>query len=150
MEKVFQYQEVEVRLVKERTANYVKVRSSREVYNFLMGNVYDNEEMDTYEMFYVMFMNNANKIVGVYRHSQGGMTGTLVDIRLVLVTALKMGAVSMILSHNHPSGTLIASQSDKLLTKKMQKGAETIDMKVLDHVIVTQDGYFSFADENLM
>lgn len=150
MKKVMQYQEMELRLVREREIEYVKVRSSKDVYKFLMDNVYDWEEMDTYEMFYVVFMNNANDIVGVYKHSQGGMTGTLVDPRLILVTALKMGAVGIILSHNHPSGTLIASQSDKLLTKKMQKAAETIDMKILDHVIVTHKGYFSFADENLL
>ncbi|MGK0250792.1 MAG: DNA repair protein RadC, partial [Gammaproteobacteria bacterium] len=81
---------------------------------------------------------------------KGGITGTLVDPRLVLKVALALGAVALILAHNHPSGTLKPSTSDKQLTAKLKKAAESLDIRVLDHVIVTEKAYFSFADEGLL
>ena len=79
------------------------------------------------------------------KHTQGGLTGTLVDSRIVLKQALLLGAIGFNFSTNHPSGTLVASQSDKALTKKMQNAARTLDIKVLDHHIVTEKAYFSFG-----
>lgn len=123
-----------------------KIRSSKDVFDRMQPILSDLP----HEEFWVLYLNNANVVLYNEKHTQGGITGTLVDPRLILKQALLLGAVGIILVHNHPSGTLIASQSDKLLTKKMQKAADTLDIKVLDHLIVTEKAYFSFADENLL
>lgn len=103
-----------------------------------------------HEEFWIIYMNNSNKIIHKSQQSKGGITGTLVDVRLVLKTALNVGATSLILVHNHPSGTLKPSESDKQLTQKLKTASESLDIKVLDHVIITEKAYFSFADENMM
>lgn len=82
--------------------------------------------------------------------SKGGLTGTLVDVRLVMKTAIELSAVGMILGHNHPSGTLKPSQADKLLTAKLKTAAQSLDIQVLDHIIVTEKQYFSFADDGIL
>lgn len=82
--------------------------------------------------------------------SKGGITGTLVDVRLVLKKALELGAVGLILAHNHPSGGLKPSKADKMVTQKLKIAAETLDIKVLDHLIITQQDYFSFADNIIL
>ena len=82
--------------------------------------------------------------------SKGGITGTMVDVRLVLKTALEVGATGIILAHNHPSGTLKPSEADKQLTTKLSVAAKSLDIKVLDHLIITEKAYFSFADENIL
>jgi DNA repair protein RadC len=95
-------------------------------------------------------LNNSNKIITKIQLSKGGITATVVDIRLVLKKALEVGATALILVHNHPSGVLHPSQSDASLTKKLNVAAQTLEIKVLDHLIVTEKTYFSFADENLL
>ncbi len=103
-----------------------------------------------HEEFWVVYLNNSNKVLEKQQLSKGGITGTLVDVRLVLKTALELNAVGLILAHNHPSGTLRPSQSDKQLTQKLKKAAASLDVKVLDHIIVTEKAYFSFADDGLL
>ncbi len=103
-----------------------------------------------HEEFWVIYLNNSNKIIHKTQLSKGGITGTVVDVRLVLKDALEHGATCLILAHNHPSGTLIPSEADKHLTKKLKTAGESLDIKVLDHLIVTQKAYFSFADEQLL
>ncbi len=103
-----------------------------------------------HEEFWIIYLNNSNKVLQKIQLSKGGMTGTLVDVRLVMKTALELGATSMILAHNHPSGTLVPSEADKQITQKLQRAGESLDIKVLDHLIITEKAYFSFADENLM
>ncbi len=103
-----------------------------------------------HEEFWIVYLNNSNKVLQKIQLSKGGITGTLVDIRLVLKTALQIGAVGLILTHNHPSGSLMPSQADKNITQKLKIASETIDIKVLDHLIITEKAYFSFADENLL
>jgi len=104
----------------------------------------------SHEEFWILYLNNSNKIIKKNQLSKGGITGTLVDVRLVLKTALEYGATSLILCHNHPSGTLKPSQADKDITQKLKKGAQSLDIKVLDHLIITEQSYFSFADEDLL
>ncbi len=123
-----------------------KIKSSKDVFERMQPVLSDL----SHEEFWVLYLNNANVVLHSEKHTQGGITGTLVDSRLVLKQALLLGAVALILVHNHPSGTLVASQADKMLTKKMQNAAQTLDIKVLDHVIITEKSYFSFADENMM
>lgn len=104
----------------------------------------------SHEIFAVLFLNNANYVKDFSVISTGGITSTTVDIRLILKKALEVGATKFILGHNHPSGNLLPSEADKLLTSRIQVGAEALDMKVLDHLIVSTEGYFSFADAGIL
>lgn len=103
-----------------------------------------------HEEFWIIYLNNSNKVIEQLQLSKGGITGTLVDVRLTLRKALEVAATSLILVHNHPSGTLLASEPDKQLTHKLKTAAQSLDIKVLDHVIVTENSYFSFADEGML
>ena len=98
----------------------------------------------------MLFLTNSNKVLGKEQISKGGFTGTLVDVRIVMKLAIELGAVAMVLAHNHPSGTLKPSKADKQLTNKLDIAAKSLDIKILDHIIVTEKAYFSFADEGLL
>ena len=100
--------------------------------------------------FWVLHLNRHNKIVGHQRVSQGGVAGTVADLKIIFKSALDMLASSIIAAHNHPSGNLRPSQADKNLTKKMVEAGKIIDIQVLDHLIVTNNGYYSFADEGMI
>ncbi len=102
-----------------------------------------------HEEFWILYLNNSNKVISKAQLSVGGITGTLVDVRLVFKTALEKGATALILCHNHPSGTLAPSDADKQITKKLKLAGESLDVKVLDHLIVTETKYFSFVDEGI-
>lgn len=103
-----------------------------------------------HEEFHIIYLNNSNKVVDQLLLSKGGITGTLVDVRLALKKAIEVGATSIILAHNHPSGNLNPSAADKQLTQKLKIAGESLDIKVLDHIIVTEKSYYSFADEGLL
>ena len=124
----------------------VKIASSVSVFNLLRLDI----GALPHEEFWVIFLNNSNIVLQKIQISKGGITGTLVDVRLVLKKALELNATGIILAHNHPSGGLNPSVADKQLTKKLQKAAEQLDIKVLDHLIITEHEYVSFADENLL
>ncbi|AXO80153.1 JAB domain-containing protein [Olleya aquimaris] len=123
-----------------------KITSSKSVFELMQPIIGELP----HEEFWIVYLNNSNKVIHKSQLSKGGITGTLVDTRLVLKTALEVGAVGLILSHNHPSGTLVPSQADKAVTLKLKTAAQSLDIKVLDHLIVTENAYFSFADENLL
>lgn len=103
-----------------------------------------------HEEFWIIYLNNSNKVIQKQQLSKGGITGTLVDVRLVLKMALELGATGIILAHNHPSGALKPSEADKQITQKLKLAGDSLDIKTLDHVIITEEAYFSFADENLL
>jgi DNA repair protein RadC len=103
-----------------------------------------------HEEFWIIYLNNSNKVLQKSQLSKGGITGTLVDVRLVLKKALELGATGLILVHNHPSGTLKPSEADKQITKKLKLAGLSLDIKILDHLIITEKAYFSFADEALL
>ncbi len=103
-----------------------------------------------HEEFWVIFMNRGNKIVNTERISIGGVAGTVADVKLIFKRALELTASGMILAHNHPSGNLRPSQADIQLTKKMVEAGKLLEINVLDHVIVTDMGYYSFADEGMI
>lgn len=103
-----------------------------------------------HEEFWIVYLNNSNKVLQSRQLSKGGITGTLVDVRLAFKNALQLSAVAIILAHNHPSGMLKPSEADKTLTKKLITAGESLDIKVLDHLIITEKSYFSFADENIL
>lgn len=100
-----------------------------------------------HEEFWVLYVNNSNTIITKHQISKGGLTATLVDIRILLKKALEAMSVAMIICHNHPSGKVHPSKADLVLTKKISKAAQILDIKLLDHIIITQKSYFSFADE---
>ncbi|MEI6586857.1 MAG: DNA repair protein RadC [Sediminibacterium sp.] len=102
------------------------------------------------EVFVVVYLNRANKIIQYEVISEGGMTGTVADPRIILKKALDHRAVSIILCHNHPSGNLLPSKADEQLTSKIKAAAGYLDIQVMDHIIVSEEGYYSFADEGLM
>jgi DNA repair protein RadC len=104
-----------------------------------------------HESFKIMLLNNANKVKGIYEVSKGGITGTMVDVRILFAVVLKSLTTAIILIHNHPSGTLRPSEPDKSLTRKIKNAALFFDVKVLDHIIVNPDGeYYSFADDGIL
>ena len=137
-------------LVPEKTEyKKCKIRCSSDSYNYIKQ--FYGSDIEIMESFYILMMNNANNTVGYVKLSSGGITGTLVDIRLLAKFALDSLAASVILAHNHPSGGLMPSQADKDLTQKIKKGLELLDIKVLDHIILTpENGYFSFADSSIL
>jgi len=128
------------------TGKITKISGSRDAFELLypiMGEL-------QHEEFWIVYLNNSNKVIHKSQLSKGGITGTLVDVRLVLKEALELGAVGIILAHNHPSGTLKPSASDKHITEKLKHASEALDIKVLDHLILTRHDYLSFADQGML
>lgn len=109
-----------------------------------------NPDLDLIEYFYCLFLNRANKVIGFSFVSKGGQTATIADPRVILRDALLCGACSMILCHNHPSGSIKPSRADEELTSKIKSAASYLDIRVLDHIILGDSDYFSFADEGIM
>ena len=122
------------------------IRESRDIAVYLKSLLQDR----SHEVFAVVFLNRANRINHFQIVSEGGITGTVADPRLILKKALEEEAVSLILCHNHPSGNLKPSKADEELTLKIKEASRYFDIKVLDHIIVSDEGWFSFADEGLI
>ena len=123
--------------------NRVKISTSNDAYDLMAPLL---EDLTT-EQFWVLYLNNANKVLCKEQISAGGMTATIVDIRLILKRALELNSTALVLCHNHPSGTLEPSKADVDVTHKMKKAASYMDIQVLDHLIVSDIAYFSFADQ---
>ena len=130
----------------EEALHKMKITSSISVFELMQPVLGDLP----HEEFWIIYLNNSNKVIQKQQLSKGGITGTLVDVRLVLKMALELGATGIILAHNHPSGTLKPSEADKQITQKLKHAGESLDIKVLDHLIITEKAYFSFADENML
>lgn len=123
-----------------------KITSSKAVFEIMQPLIGELQ----HEEFWIIYLNNSNKVLFKEQSSKGGLTGTLVDVRLVYKKAVDLYAAAIILCHNHPSGKLQPSVADKSITSKLKQAGETLDIKVLDHLIITENAYFSFADESLM
>ncbi|HET8810208.1 MAG TPA: JAB domain-containing protein, partial [Flavobacteriaceae bacterium] len=123
-----------------------KISSSASVFEIMQPVIGDLD----HEEFWILYLNNSNKIIHKTQLSKGGITGTIVDVRIVLKNALECNATGLVLAHNHPSGTLAPSEPDKKLTQKLKAAAQSLDIQVIDHLIVTQKAYFSFADEHIL
>lgn len=130
----------------EEALKETKINSSKAVFQIMQPIIGELP----HEEFWVIYLNNANKIIHKMQLSKGGVTGTFVDTRLIFNKAVEILATGIILCHNHPSGKLSPSNSDKNLTIKIKQAGETLDIKVLDHLIITEKDYFSFADSNLI
>ena len=126
----------------ETFIEYPKISSSKQVFSMmqpLVGTL-------PHEEFWALYLNNSNKVLSKFQISKGGITATLVDVRLLFKKAIEIGAVAIIICHNHPSGKINPSIEDKNLTKKIKLGGMSLDIKLLDHLIITEKSYFSFAD----
>ncbi len=123
-----------------------KISSSLSAYDILLQ-AWDDDKIEFIEQFKILLLNKGNKVLGIYEISTGGISGTVVDVRLIFAAALKANASGIIMAHNHPSGTLIASQADNEITRKVVQAGKLLDIPVLDHLIITSEGYYSFADE---
>jgi DNA repair protein RadC len=123
-----------------------KIKSSKDVYELMRPELYD----EVVEHFYLVLLNRSNQVIKKHLISQGGTSGTVVDAKVVFKTALEHLSQSLILVHNHPSGSLTPSEQDKRLTERLVKVGRELDLPVLDHVIFSDRGYFSFADEGIL
>jgi len=108
------------------------------------------ETINLQEQFVVLYLNKAHRLIGGYRLSKGGITGTVADVRLILSVALKTLATAIILAHNHPSNNLRPSMEDEAVTRKIKKAADLMQIDLLDHLILSSDNYYSFGDNGLM
>jgi DNA repair protein RadC len=122
-----------------------KVTSSKSVFEIMHPIIGDL----MHEEFWVLYLNNSNKVVHKAQISKGGMAATIVDVRIVFKIALENNAMSIILVHNHPSGKLMASEPDIQITKKIKLAGQHLEVKVFDHIIITDKGYYSFNDEGI-
>lgn len=138
--------ELAKRLQLSETKELTKITSSEDVFKLMQPIIGDLP----HEEFWVLLLNNSNKVIYKLQLSKGGLTQTVVDIRMLFKTALEHLATALILVHNHPSGQLVASGADKDITQKIKLAGNSLDIKLLDHLIITQTGYFSFADEDVL
>ncbi|MBT2561323.1 JAB domain-containing protein [Pedobacter sp. ISL-68] len=127
----------------------LSVCSTKQAYD-VFRNHWDMDKIELQEQFKIMLLNASNKVVGLYECSCGGTMGTVVDVRLVFCCALKINAKRVILCHNHPSGNLAASQADRQLTTRMVAAGKILDIGVIDHLIITSEGFISLAEEGLL
>ena len=129
----------------EETVELIKISSSKMVFDIMQPIIGELP----HEEFWVLYLNNSNKVIHKAQLSKGGITGTVADIRLIFKIAFEQNAISLILTHNHPSGKLAASETDIKLTKKIQEASKYLDVAVLDHIIITENGYYSFQDDEI-
>jgi len=151
-EKPIWYVASEVELVyktKVKPSERPQITSSKNTYRLLIS-TWDENKLGFIEQFKVVFLNRGNKVLGIYELATGGLTGVVADPRLIFAAALKVNAVAMILTHNHPSGNLKPSRADSEMTERLRKAGLLLDILILDHMIVTTEGYYSFADEGLL
>ena len=125
------------------------ITEAQHAYNILLEH-WDLNTIKLIEHFYVLLLSRSNKLLGIYEVSKGGFAGTVVDPKIIFIAALKGCASSLILAHNHPSGNLKPSQSDISITKRLIEVGQILDLPVVDHLIVTEDGFLSFAEEGLL
>lgn len=148
--KCFRIAEIEVKYsTKVKASDRIKVTCSNDAADAFRE--LWSQSMEHKESFYAMYLNRNNRILGIHKISEGGLTGTLIDVRCIFQVALKANACSVIVAHNHPSGNDAASEQDKTITRKIKEAGLTLDIPLLDHLIMLPgDGYASFADEGLI
>ena len=124
----------------------VKIKSGEDAYDVLLSS-WNLDTIELQEEFKILLLNRANEVLGIYPLSKGGITGTVVDQRLIFAVALKCNATGIIMCHNHPSGKLLPSEADITLTKSIGKCADLLEINLIDHLIITKNGYYSFSNE---
>jgi len=147
MESNIQIREVQVSYQPQKGTLF-QIKNSQSAYDYI-SRVYDESTIGLYEEFMVLLLNRANRVMGCLKLSKGGLTGTVVDLRILFGTALKAMASSMIIAHNHPSNNLTPSKEDKELTLNIKEAGQFLDINLIDHLILGTDGnYVSFTDES--
>jgi DNA repair protein RadC len=142
----------EVELVyrnKVKPADRIKIASPEQAYNAFI-NAWDLNKIDMVEQFYALFVDRAHNCLGISNMFTGGVSSCLVDMKIIFATALKMNASSIFVAHNHPSGNIVPSRADKVLTEKIRDGGKLLDILLLDHLIVTPFKYYSFTEAGLI
>jgi DNA repair protein RadC len=145
-------QVTEVELIyktKVKPSDRPRITTSVDCYKIFLEH-WDKNKIEFVEQFKVMLLNRANKVLGIYESSTGSVSGCVVDPKQIFCAAIKSHASSIVLVHNHPSGNLTPSEADKSITRKLKAAGEFLDLKVLDHIIVSTEGFYSFADEGLL
>jgi DNA repair protein RadC len=137
--------------LKYKSGNFkkVKITNSNEAY-ITIKEFFDADTIEYSEEMFVLFMNRANNTIGYIKVSAGGTTATITDPKVIMSSALLSGANAMILAHNHPSGNLTPSNADKQVTNKIKKAAALLEIQLLDHLVISDEGYYSLADEGLL
>ncbi len=138
--------EIKISYIPNKLGNGIKITNSESAYQIILDN-WNKNTIELYEEFRVMLLNNANEVLGIHTLSYGGITGTLVDIRILYSILLKSCSTGFITFHNHPSGKLNPSQSDIDIYKKIKEASKLFDLNYLDNLIITRNGKYSFADE---
>lgn len=134
---------------KVKASERPKITSSRLAFEIALK-AWDENKIELLEQFKVLMLSNSNAVLGVLEISSGGITGTVVDIRLLFAALLKAKATAFILVHNHPSGKLQPSDADRQITQKIKQASKLLDIALLDHLIITPESYYSFADEGVL
>ena len=127
----------------------MSIKNSKKSFELIL-NEWELETLQMQEEVKILLLNRSNKVLGIYSLAKGGLTSCIVDVRIILSIALKTLATGIILVHNHPSGNLKPSKADLDITKKLKNSCDLLDISLLDHLIITKDNYFSFADEGLI
>ncbi len=141
--------EVKLRVNRGKLISNDVIKSPKDL-EIIFRKFYTKNKIETQEYFSVMFLNGQNKVLGIYVNSMGTLNSTSVDVRLVLSSALNMAALGIVICHNHPFGGLIPSEADKEFTKQLKSGCKNLDIKLLDHIILTKEKYYSFAENHLL
>ncbi|WP_060873526.1 JAB domain-containing protein [Myroides odoratus] len=134
---------------KVKTSERPKIVSSQSAFEIALK-AWDENKIELLEQFKVLMLSNSNRVLGVLEISSGGITGTVVDLRLIFAALLKAKATAFILVHNHPSGKLNPSEADKQITAKIKQASQVLDIALLDHLIITSESYYSFVDEGVL
>ena len=134
---------------KVKASQRPQITSSYSAYQVALK-AWDSNKIELLEQFKVLMLSNNNKVLGVLEVSSGGITGTIVDLRIIFSALLKANAVGFLIVHNHPSGKLAPSDADRQITRKIKEASKILDITLLDHLIITAESYYSFADEGIL
>lgn len=145
-------QVAEIQLIyktKVKASDRPYISSSKTVYQLALQ-FWNRDTIEFFEQFKILLLNQSSKVLGIYEVSSGGISGTVVDLRLIFASALKANAVSLIMIHNHPSGQVKPSEADKQITRKVREAGSILNITLLDHLIITPETYYSFVDEGAL
>jgi hypothetical protein len=144
LERDFRVREIDITF-RQGKLHYNQIQTTQDAYEFIRQVIF--EGMEIQEHFVVLYLNNANRVIGYYHHSKGAINATVADVEIITAVAIKTLSKGLIISHNHPSGSLKPSEADRQVTRKLREALKLFDIQLLDHLIVTGDSYYSFASQ---
>ena len=150
MENLFEVNEVKLTYrTKQKASERPQINNSKTIYELLLK-CFDADTIELKESFKVLLLNNGNRVLGLLNVSEGGITGTIVDARLIMQSVILSNATRIVMAHNHPSGNLTPSVQDTFITNRIKQACNLMDIEMLDHLIITPENFYSFADEGLL